>query len=684
MNSYAVFFSGWVSSPSGYATFQNASAASTPVVYTNTGATTVTAQYSSSTISQSTTLNSGIYNIAGNLTVPAGVTLTLNSGATLNFPSGTGLTVNGTLVSNAATLTSPNNSSWNGITLNSAEGSSIQNTTISYASSPIIINTTNNISIIGCTINNSSFYGGDGNSAAAIQVWSSSPTINSTVIEGQSNSWNGVRFGNSSTGSLNNCTIENLGDGNGVIIQGGSSPTIFDNTIQNNYFHGITIYYNGTASPYIHLNTISNNTISNYVGIYFQNSVGLVIGNDISGFADGIWCRYSSSPNSGGLGQEGNNLITNNTEGLVATDNSYPAFGSGLAAKNEYYGVCNQIYGNISYDAVSETGSNIGVEYAWWGQYPPNTSQMYTDGTSYIDAAYPETSSSACPLNSGAAPVYQASTFSTNSSSNDSLSSLMHQAMVDKFIKDYAGAASLCRRLLKYDVYGVYGKQALVILFNIFQSTGDSTIVNDLINYSLIKNNLGITAKELLASAYSSEGRLSGAEVIANNLIASYPNSNAEIHALLTLASLSGFSHKYNAVSSSAINVLNQKYSSSIDSGLVVALCGFENNSAGNSAKLSKQALKNTNTGKLSFKLDNYPNPFNPSTIIRYEIPQDGLATLKIYDEIGRLVKTLVNQYQSKGRYNINFNASQLASGIYFYRLSEGNFISTKKMILLK
>ncbi len=92
----------------------------------------------------------------------------------------------------------------------------------------------------------------------------------------------------------------------------------------------------------------------------------------------------------------------------------------------------------------------------------------------------------------------------------------------------------------------------------------------------------------------------------------------------------------------------------------------------------------------LIFRLEqNFPDPFNPSTIIHYEIPNDGLVTLKIYDELGREVKTLVNQYQNKGKYDINFNASNLASGVYFYQLhastgSAQSFISTKKLILLK
>ncbi len=80
----------------------------------------------------------------------------------------------------------------------------------------------------------------------------------------------------------------------------------------------------------------------------------------------------------------------------------------------------------------------------------------------------------------------------------------------------------------------------------------------------------------------------------------------------------------------------------------------------------------------------NYPNPFNPSTTIRYQIPQDGIVTLKIYDILGAEVATLVNEEKVAGKYEVNFNASSLASGVYLYKIQAGDFISSKKMILLK
>ncbi|HPI36460.1 MAG TPA: T9SS type A sorting domain-containing protein, partial [Ignavibacteriaceae bacterium] len=80
----------------------------------------------------------------------------------------------------------------------------------------------------------------------------------------------------------------------------------------------------------------------------------------------------------------------------------------------------------------------------------------------------------------------------------------------------------------------------------------------------------------------------------------------------------------------------------------------------------------------------NYPNPFNPATSIQFSIPQDGLVTMKIYNTLGQEVTTLVNEYINAGNHVVNFNAAGLTSGIYFYTITSNDFISTKKMLLLK
>lgn len=80
----------------------------------------------------------------------------------------------------------------------------------------------------------------------------------------------------------------------------------------------------------------------------------------------------------------------------------------------------------------------------------------------------------------------------------------------------------------------------------------------------------------------------------------------------------------------------------------------------------------------------NFPNPFNPATTINYTVPQAGNVTLKVYDELGREVSTLVNEVKSPGTHQVNFNAAELASGVYFYTIEAGSFRESKKMILLK
>ena len=79
-----------------------------------------------------------------------------------------------------------------------------------------------------------------------------------------------------------------------------------------------------------------------------------------------------------------------------------------------------------------------------------------------------------------------------------------------------------------------------------------------------------------------------------------------------------------------------------------------------------------------------YPNPFNPTTTIKYQIPKDGHVTLIIYDALGRAVRTLVDEYKPSGQYSVEFEASGLSSGTYFYSIKAGDFKSVKKMTLIK
>jgi hypothetical protein len=104
-------------------------------------------------------------------------------------------------------------------------------------------------------------------------------------------------------------------------------------------------------------------------------------------------------------------------------------------------------------------------------------------------------------------------------------------------------------------------------------------------------------------------------------------------------------------------------------------------------ANLNKEGVEDEDnlTIPTEYSLDqNYPNPFNPSTTINYQLPAKNHVSLKVYDILGNMVTTLVDQEMEAGYYTVNWNASQLASGIYVYRIISESFVSTKKMILMK
>jgi M6 family metalloprotease-like protein len=106
---------------------------------------------------------------------------------------------------------------------------------------------------------------------------------------------------------------------------------------------------------------------------------------------------------------------------------------------------------------------------------------------------------------------------------------------------------------------------------------------------------------------------------------------------------------------------------------------GFENNCY--EQNLSKQGVNNL---PQKFSIFNYPNPFNPSTQIKYELPKSSFVTIKIYNAIGEEVAKLINEFKSSGSYSVTFDGSNFGSGIYFYSIEAGQFKETKKMVLIK
>jgi hypothetical protein len=155
---------------------------------------------------------------------------------------------------------------------------------------------------------------------------------------------------------------------------------------------------------------------------------------------------------------------------------------------------------------------------------------------------------------------------------------------------------------------------------------------------------------------------------------------------LFTLLNISEFEHSLVPVGTNSTHFIEPNWD---NLSTVVVLTDIGNNGTIDDTLYLNNTVDVKDEGSLispkEYQLaQNYPNPFNPTTKISYSIPQRGIVTLKVYDILGNEVSTLVNEEQSAGNYEVDFNAARLSSGIYFYKLQTENFVETKKMILLK
>jgi hypothetical protein len=174
------------------------------------------------------------------------------------------------------------------------------------------------------------------------------------------------------------------------------------------------------------------------------------------------------------------------------------------------------------------------------------------------------------------------------------------------------------------------------------------------------------------------------------NLPSPYFNWNGTSNLLVEICyNNSVFTHSSNVYSTAAPNMTyHQHQDLSTGNGCIDITSGSLQSTRPNVC-FSNQIISGTgNSNKLvpeNFYLSqNYPNPFNPTTKIKFGLAKNSFVSLKIFDILGREIKSLVNTQMTAGEYIVDFNGSELPSGAYFYRLETNNFTETKKLILLK
>ncbi len=633
------------------------------------------------TITENATLTAGTWYINNTVTVAPGVTLTINPGAVLKFPSANiRITVNGNLnvagtSSNPATIdfTAPYTYGMNGIQFNSGSGGSFSYCNIKNASYGIYASNAT-IAVDHCTISN----------CAQAGVYSSGqlPRITYSTFTG-----NGTAISISNTGFV-------------------SYPWITGNTISSNRY-GIYLY---NSSPmYLEFNTVSGNTDG---GIWCSHgSTPYMRGNTISGNGgDGLHAEDASPAHFGSYyGEPGLNVVRQNSRYGVYANSSNVYLGS----TDTHYGM-NSIYNNGSYELLATYNSYVMAQYNWWNYtympyFPPWDLRSENGGsfTAYPGLTWDPNSGRTASMTTLASVSASQETGTPGKSgkqtevvsSDTSFFDSELSAAISKMSEGkHNEAIPLFARKFwkeKNERKKTYILEQLAECYRGADTSAAGRIVsanrfleylNKEIRPTLDKSGaLYIRSLELESIALLDAGQIEEAVKALLTLRENFKDKDIQRHALFNLAYIHQNLLGNTEEGRGYFAQLKESYPDDELTRLgelVMVNFGGDAPNADMGANAEKMLPVADDSAEAA--LGNFPNPFNPTTAIRYQVPKAGQVTLRVYDILGREVATLVNEHQGAGVHSATFDGSRLASGVYFYLLTAPGINQVKKMLLTK
>jgi hypothetical protein len=612
---------------------------------------------------------SNTYILANNTLVVRG-TLLVEPGAEFYFEPGAQLQVDGTLnvqasPSDHAIFTrSGTTGVWNGIssgpyapgsvTLNYAD-ISYATTGIRLDSAPLVEHTITGGSISNCTF--------------GVEVLRGGTTMTSVAV---SNALTGVHVRSKWPFNMISCTVSGCGIG----VEIAQIYPQFLRKILNSNFSGI-------SNVGILMNDFSNVQVSSSIVLGMEgagegisltsSSPAPVLDSRIEGFKVGLLCTDNSLPVLENGFSGGYNVITNNNTGVQCEQYSH----ANLGIADEDEGGQNSIHNNADYDAVITSGSQVVAQLNWWGRRddPPGDFLIEDAELNYYPWLDYDPNLDGPPSGGSG----------TRSERLD-LDPLMLQAIAEKREGRFADAANTLKTMIISQNIPISLKQwAVSMLLSVAQMHGELNLAAYIRQAIELYPTLRRPLISVLPHIYLAECDLAQALRAFDANIAATSDTNLVKSALYGKFLISLYTNSDTSTAQVMLEQLRNEFPASGQRRIAETQMGtFQAVHGRGRVGDPGKAVVSDQLPSSYVLMQNYPNPFNPTTIIGYELPAGSQVNLKVYDILGREVLILVDRFVMAGHHQVKLDASGLASGVYFYRLTAGSYTAIKKMVVTK
>lgn len=462
---------------------------------------------------------------------------------------------------------------------------------------------------------------------------------------------------------IEDCVIENCAYG--IRYNSSSEEVLNCELTSNTGYHGIVVEGSTVRC--------SKNIVTKASGEYYQEGAGILYSagsngniyqNIVQGWNWGIAAIWGSSPHfTDGTTENLNNEVTNCKYGLRAYNSSWPVVCPSVYDDYQlYWG--NSIRNNSPYNVHFTSGGNLWANFTYWGATPPVN--FYASGGSTI--RYDDWLTSDPWLS--AAPWKE-----------QPMDSSMSIAFRLRREGKYREAFEFLKR---YILKNPNDQAAYVELYNCY----NNDTAGDLISFfSPLPDAASDDHNLLLSQLYLRQGNAHLAREVNDGIIANHANTPLAGRAKLNNAYISLYSEKDVDRAVTLFNEVASRSDLSTEIELSLVQQAIESR-AEVLGKDQPQLRPLSDSGGIrpteTDLFQNYPNPYNPSTVIQYTVSEPSLVALKLYDILGRQIAVLVDEQKQPGIYAVTFDGSRLPSGVYFYHMIAGTKSVIKKMALAK